>query len=115
MKTRSLNFLHSSEIEPEITGEGVSRQMLGYDGQLMMAKVQFKKGAIGYIHDHFHSQTTYVAKGKFEVSINGEKQILEEGDGYYIEPDAPHGAVCLEDGILIDVFSPMRMDFLKNE
>jgi quercetin dioxygenase-like cupin family protein len=38
---------------------------------------------------------------------------LEAGDGYYIEPDAPHGAVCLEDGILIDVFSPMRMDFLK--
>ncbi len=96
MKTRSLNFLHASQIKPEITGEGISRQI-----------------AVGYIHEHFHSQTTYVASGKFEVSINGEKQILEAGDGFYIEPDAPHGAICLEDGILIDVFSPMRMDFLK--
>jgi quercetin dioxygenase-like cupin family protein len=45
--------------------------------------------------------------------INGEKKILEAGDGFYIEPDVPHGAVCLEEGILIDTFSPMRQDFLK--
>jgi quercetin dioxygenase-like cupin family protein len=54
-----------------------------------------------------------VVSGKFEVMINGEKKILEAGDGFYIEPDVPHGAVCLEEGILIDTFSPMRQDFLK--
>jgi quercetin dioxygenase-like cupin family protein len=113
MKTRSANFNVSVELPWEVVGEGLSRQIMGYDGQLMLVKVKFEKGAIGYVHEHFHSQTTYVVSGKFEVMINGEKKILEGGDGFYIEPDAPHGAVCLEGGILIDVFSPMRAEFLK--
>lgn len=113
MKTRSANFNVSAELPWEVVGEGLSRQIMGYDGQLMLVKVKFEKGAIGYVHEHFHSQTTYVVSGKFEVMINGEKKILEGGDGFYIEPDAPHGAVCLEAGILIDVFSPMRAEFLK--
>lgn len=113
MKTRSANFNVSAELTWEVVGEGLSRQIMGYDGQLMLVKVKFEKGAIGYVHEHFHSQTTYVVSGKFEVMINGEKKVLEGGDGFYIEPDAPHGAVCLEEGILIDVFSPMRAEFLK--
>jgi quercetin dioxygenase-like cupin family protein len=113
MKTRSANFILSAELQWEVAGEGLTRQIMGYDGQLMLVKVKFKKGAIGYVHEHFHSQATFVVSGKFEVMINGEKKILEGGDGFYVEPDAPHGAVCLEEGMLIDVFSPMRQDFLK--
>jgi quercetin dioxygenase-like cupin family protein len=41
------------------------------------------------------------------------KSALEAGDGYYVAPDELHGCVCLEAGILIDTFSPMRADFLK--
>ena len=41
-----------------------------------------------------------------------QKEILSTGDGYYVEPDQPHGCVCLEAGVLIDTFSPMRADFL---
>ncbi len=113
MKTRSANFNVSSELEWEQVGEGLSRQIMGFDGQLMLVKVKFEKGAIGYVHEHYHSQASYVVSGKFEVMINGEKKVLEEGDGFYIEPDAPHGAVCLESGILIDTFSPVRQEFLK--
>ncbi len=113
MKTRSENFIFSNELPWEEAGEGVKRQIMGYDGQLMLVKVEFQKGAIGYVHDHYHSQSTYVVSGRFEVMINGEKKILEAGDGFYIEPDVPHGAVCLEAGILIDTFSPMRADFLN--
>lgn len=86
---------------------------MGYDGQLMLVKVKFEAGAIGYQHEHYHSQASYVVSGKFEVSISGEKKILEAGDGFYIEPDALHGAVCLEAGVLIDTFSPMRETFIK--
>ena len=49
----------------------------------------------------------------FEVTINGKKQILSIGDGFYAEPDADHGVICLESGILLDSFSPVRKDFLK--
>jgi quercetin dioxygenase-like cupin family protein len=86
---------------------------MGYDGQLMMVKVVFEEGAVGTMHEHYHSQATYVASGKFELTIGDEKRILEAGDGYYVAPDELHGCVCLEAGILIDTFSPMRADFLK--
>lgn len=113
MKTRSENFLFEDQLQWEIPGQGITRQIMGYDGQLMLVKVCFEKGAIGYAHEHYHSQSTYVVSGVFEVTINGETQTLKAGDGFYIEPDALHGALCVEAGILIDVFSPMRADFLK--
>lgn len=78
----------------------------------MIVKVKFDKGAVGTQHTHPHSQATYVASGKFELSIGGVKKILEAGDGYYVAPDEIHGCVCLEPGILIDTFSPYREDFL---
>ena len=113
MKTKSEDFIVSSGLPWEFASAGMVRQILGYDGQIMLVKVKFEKGAIGYVHEHFHSQASYVVSGRFEVMINGEKRILEAGDGFHIEPDVPHGAVCLEEGMLIDVFSPMRQDFLK--
>jgi quercetin dioxygenase-like cupin family protein len=45
--------------------------------------------------------------------IGDEKHIISEGDAYYIAPDEWHGCVCLEEGILIDTFSPMRADFIS--
>lgn len=99
-------------MEWEELGGGVSRKFLGFDNQIMMVQVKFEKGAIGAPHHHFHTQATYIAKGKFEFHIDGEKQILEAGDGVYIEPNLVHGAECLEDGMLIDVFSPIREDFM---
>jgi quercetin dioxygenase-like cupin family protein len=113
MKTRSDFFLVAANLSWEYAGEGVTRQILGYDGQLMLVKVKFEKGAVGTQHVHYHTQSTYVASGKFEVTIEGKKRVLETGDGFYVEPDALHGCVCLEAGILIDTFSPMRADFLK--
>ena len=113
MKTSSEVFLNGKEVMVESPSAGVKRQILGYDGQLMMVKVMFEKGAIGALHEHYHSQATYVVSGKFELTIGEEKKILEAGDGYYVAPDVLHGCVCLEEGILIDTFSPMRADFLE--
>ncbi len=113
MKTNSKTFLFENEIVWEPAGEGVVRQIMGYDKQMMMVKVKFNQGAIGSAHTHPHTQTTYVVSGMFEFTVNGEKKIVTQGDGLYIAPDALHGCVCLEEGTLIDCFSPMRDDFLK--
>ena len=99
MKTVSKRFQIEKEMGWENPGPGIRRQIMGYDGQLMMVKVDFEKGAVGTIHEHYHSQATYVASGKFELTIGDEN-------------DEPHGCVCLEAGILIDTFSPVRADFL---
>lgn len=113
MKTRSTVYQIEKALEWEKAGDGVRRQIMGYDGQIMMVKVAFEQGAIGYMHEHFHSQVTYVASGKFEVTIGDAKKILQTGDGFYAEPDIQHGVTCLEAGVLLDVFTPHRTDFLK--
>ncbi|MBN7809760.1 cupin domain-containing protein [Algoriphagus sp. H41] len=115
MKFQSEVFQNGEEIQWEVVGEGVKRQILGHDDHILIVKVSFEKGSIGPIHDHFHSQATYVESGAFEVQVNGVKKVLKAGDGFYIPPHAPHGAVCLEPGVLIDVFSPIREDFFATE
>lgn len=115
MKRFSEKYILTDEMEWEELGGGVSRKMLGWDNQIMMVKVKFEKGAVGSPHHHFHTQTTYCAKGKFEFQIDGEKKIVKEGDGVYIEPNLVHSAICLEEGMLIDVFAPVREDFLSGD
>ncbi len=110
--TPTTEFLMGSELPWEEVAPGMKRQMMGYDGKIMMVKVHFDKGGIGQMHEHHHSQTTYVENGSFEVTIGEETKILGAGDGFYIPPHVMHGAVCLEAGVLIDVFSPVREDFL---
>lgn len=66
MKTRSEVFQFEKELKWEHPAPGIRRQIMGYDGQLMMVKVEFEKGAVGTLHEHYHSQATYVASGKFE-------------------------------------------------
>lgn len=93
-------------------GDGVSRRILGWDKHIMMVKVKFTKGAVGSIHQHIHSQVTHCESGKFEFRIAQKKYVVEPGDALYFAPNIFHGCVCLEAGILIDVFSPAREDFL---
>ena len=111
-KLQSAVFQVGSEIDWEEAGPGIERQIMGYDDKIMLVNVRFKKGAIGQMHKHPHSQTSYVVSGSFEVTIGNEKKVLNTGDGYYIPTDVMHGAVCLADGVLIDAFSPHREDFL---
>lgn len=111
-KTRSAVFQYEKDIKWDDAEPGVVRQVMGYDGQVMLVKVKFQKGAVGKAHHHYHTQVSYVASGKFEVTIGGKKTILSAGDGFYVEPDTEHGVVCLEAGMLIDTFSPMRETFI---
>lgn len=112
MKTRSRVFQIEKEMPWVEVAPGVRRQIMAFDGQLMMVKVHFETGAIGDPHSHYHSQATYVASGRFRLTIGESQHELGPGDGYYVEPDLWHGCECLEEGVLIDTFSPMRENFL---
>jgi quercetin dioxygenase-like cupin family protein len=111
----SKEFIKDNEFEWEIVGEGIKRKIMGYDDTIMMVNVLFKKGAVGTLHEHYHSQVTNVAKGAFEVTINGVTKMMTAGDCFYIPPHVIHGVLCIEDGLLIDVFSPIREDFMQKK
>ena len=106
-------FFKQIETQWELVADGVQRQIMGFDDRIMMVNVKFAKGAIGPLHSHHHTQVTHIAAGVFEVTIEEETRILKKGDSFYIPSNSIHGVVCLEEGILIDVFSPMRVDFIK--
>lgn len=113
MNKKNNAFCNSNELPFEDMGGGITRQIMVYDDKVMMVKVIFEKGAIGHDHHHPHRQVSYVASGTFEVSINGVKKVLKEGDAFYATPDAVHGVLCIEAGVLIDIFNPIREDFLR--
>jgi quercetin dioxygenase-like cupin family protein len=105
-------FIQSKEVAWETAGAGVQRKVLGYDDQVMMVVVRFEKDAIGSLHHHIHRQISYVESGRFEVTIDGRKKILQQGDCFFVAPNLVHGVVALEEGTLIDIFTPARADFV---
>ena len=110
-KNNIWNFAKDSEYEK--TGEGVERAILAYADELMVVENHFKKGAIGALHHHPHTQATYVIEGAFEFEVDGHKDIVRKGDVLLKRNGIEHGCVCLEEGILLDIFTPMREDFIK--
>ncbi len=105
--------LVSDELVPwEDLGEGIQRKVMAHNETMMIVKVQFEAGAVGALHQHPHTQASYVSGGVFDITIDGETQRLRAGDVYFVPADIIHGAVCIEQGELVDVFTPMRADFL---
>lgn len=106
-------FVNHDAVSPNVLSESVRRKVLGTGGALMMVEVAFAKGGVGDVHAHeAHEQVSYVVRGRFEVMVGGEKRILAAGDSFYAGLHVPHGVVALEDGVLLDVFTPPREDFL---
>ena len=106
-------FGYNKDAVPTPCEPGVTRRILSYSDNLMMCEISFEKGAKGNFHSHVHEQITYIAEGSFAFTIAGETKTVSKGDSVYMPSGAGHGVTCLERGILVDVFSPKRADFLK--
>lgn len=107
------NYFLGREAELEDVGGGIKRKVTAYNDNLMCVEVHFEKGAVGALHSHPHEQITYILSGSFEFDIGGDKKVLSAGDSTFKQPNIEHGAVCLEAGVLLDIFTPRRDDFLK--
>lgn len=106
-------LVQDDELPWEIVDDKIKRKIMSYNEDLMLVKVAFVKGGIGATHKHPHLQISYIASGVFEITIDGETKTLKDGDVYFVPSNILHGAVCVDDGVLIDVFNPMREDFIK--
>jgi quercetin dioxygenase-like cupin family protein len=78
----------------------------------MLVRVAFEPGGVGALHHHPHRQATYVAAGSFEVTVGDSNKTLRAGDTFFAGADVPHAVKALEEGILIDCFTPAPADFL---
>lgn len=105
-------FAQPNEAEWVETGPGNTRRVLIHTPELMQVEFGFEKGAVGALHSHPHVQVSYVAEGRFEVTIDGVTEIVPAGGSFIVPSGVVHGVVALEKGRLIDVFTPHRADFL---
>lgn len=105
-------WVFHKDVEAQDLGNGVVRRVLAYSSDLMCVENTFEKGAVGALHHHPHTQITYVVSGEFEFEIDGVKKIVKAGDTMLKMNDVIHGCTCLEAGILLDIFNPMREDFV---
>lgn len=97
---------------PRTVAPGVVRRILAYNKDVMCVENTFEKGAVGALHSHPHTQITYVVSGAFEFEIDGEKRTVRAGDTLLKTDGVEHGCVCAEAGVLLDIFTPMREDFV---
>ncbi len=106
-------FTYNDMITATACEPGVSRKVLSYSPDVMMCELHFQKGAVGNTHKHPHTQVTYIEKGSFRFTIGDETREVHKGDSVLMPPDVLHGTVALEeDSMLVDVFTPMRKEFL---
>lgn len=63
------------------------------------------------LHRHIHQQMSFVLKGIFEMTVNGESKQLDNGQYCIIPSNVEHGGIAITDCRLIDIFSPVREDY----
>lgn len=105
-------FHHNQDAQAVACEPGVSRKVLSYNDTMMVCEITFMAGAQGNTHAHPHTQVSYLVRGKLRFTIGNEAVDLGPGDTALVPPGTPHGVLALEDSLLVDVFHPLREDFV---
>ena len=93
--------------------EGVNLTTLVHGDKTLMGQFNLSKGAMIPAHSHPHEQTGIMISGKLRFIVNGETIDVEAGDSWCLPGDVKHSAEALEDTVVIEVFSPVREDYLS--
>jgi len=102
------------EIALEKITEMISQKIIAGERQ-MLAQIYLKRGALVPMHAHESEQMTYILQGALKVLVGGEEVMVREGDVLHIPSGTPHQAEALEDTFELDVFSPVRRDWIETE
>ena len=92
--------------------DGIEQKTLVYGDKTLMTEFLLKKGSTLPRHVHPHEQTGYLVKGCLRLYVGADDYEAQPGDSWCIPPGAEHGAEIIEDSVAIEVFSPVREDYL---
>jgi len=92
--------------------QGIRMKTLCYGAKTLMTEFLLDAGSVLPAHDHPHEQTGYLVRGQIILTIDGKEHDVSAGDSWAIPSNIEHGARILEDSIAIEVFSPVRKDYL---
>jgi quercetin dioxygenase-like cupin family protein len=100
------------EIALEKITEMISQKIVAGERE-MLAQIYLKRGALVPMHTHESEQMTYILQGALKVLVDGEEITVREGEVLHIPSRVPHQAEALEDTFELDVFSPVREDWIS--
>ncbi|WP_298275353.1 cupin domain-containing protein [Ferroplasma sp.] len=101
-----------STVNKEKLSDTFSRQMI-YGDRVMVAQLDIKKGSIVPEHSHENEQVTWIMKGRLRLTVDGKDIDVGAGEVLIIPSNTKHSAVALEDTLDIDIFSPIRSDWIN--
>ncbi|HEY5619537.1 MAG TPA: cupin domain-containing protein [Vicinamibacterales bacterium] len=102
------------EIALDKITEMISQKIIAGERQ-MLAQIYLKRGALVPMHAHESEQMTYILQGALKCLVGGEEVMVREGEVLHIPSGTPHQAEALEDTFELDVFSPVRLDWIEAE
>ena len=91
---------------------GIEQKTLVYGELTLMAEFQLTKGSLLPRHSHPHEQSGYLISGHLRLSVGSDEFDANAGDSWCIAAHAEHSAAVLENSVAIEVFSPVREDYL---
>ncbi len=98
----------------EVMSDVISRKIISGE-KAMVAQVFLKKGAVVPEHRHESEQITYILEGALQFQLEGQEIVVHKGEVLRIPSNVPHRAVALEDTVDLDIFSPIRTDWLAKD
>jgi quercetin dioxygenase-like cupin family protein len=110
----AMKLHHWNEIEREQLGPLTARQVVNSD-RLTIARIYLKKGAVVARHQHENEQVSYLLEGHLRFQFDTEEVIVGAGEMMQIESQRPHLVEALEDSVALDIFQPVREDWLRGE
>lgn len=94
---------------------GIEQKTLVYGENTLMTKFKLKKGAEIPPHRHPNEQTGYLVSGRIRMYIEAQVHELEAGDAWCIPGEIEHSADAVEDAVAVEVFSPVREDYIPDK
>ncbi len=105
-------FCKASDSNYRTALPGIEMKTLVFGEQTLLTEFRLRAGSPLPLHSHPHEQTGYLVAGRIRLVIGGEVHEVSPGDGWCIPANVEHGAQVIEDAIAIEVFSPVREDYL---
>ena len=101
-------------IEKERMNPLLIRQVIHGDN-ITVARLHLTKGCTVETHSHHNEQISMIEEGALRFVIAGEEKIVKAGEVMRIPPHVPHSAEAVEDCVAVDLFSPIREDWLRGD
>ena len=92
--------------------QGIKMKTLVHGEKTLMTEFLLEGGSVLPNHSHPHEQTGYLVSGKMILRIDREEQTIKPGDSWVILANVEHGATILEDSVAVEVFSPVREEYI---